>query len=105
VTENNFNLNDKTLSEMISEDLKLDGIMKVDIANKLSTHLITKLNGNLKETKCSELKAIATSEKPITPTMAYVYHGNGDDDLKAFLRRTEALDRMKFAPYASTNFI
>jgi len=49
--------------------------------------------------------AIATSKKEITPTLAYLYHGNGDDDIKSFLRRAEALDRMKFSPYAKTDFI
>ena len=67
--------------------------------------MIKTLNGELKQVKCSELKEIATSEKPITPTLAYVYHGNGDDEIKAFLRRAEALDRFKFGPYALTNFI
>jgi hypothetical protein len=63
------------------------------------------LNGELTKTKCKELKAIATSKKPIIPTLSYVYHGNGDDELKHFLRRAEALDRFKFGPYALTKFI
>jgi len=51
------------------------------------------------------MKDLMAATEEITPTLAFVTNGNGDDEVKSYLRRTEALDRMKFAPYASTNFI
>ena len=94
-----------TLRRALELDEKIDGLVLIDLSRKLVEYLLKTLNGKLPATKCQKMKDLMAATEEITPTLAFVTNGNGDDEVKSYLRRTEALDRMKFAPYASTNFI